>query len=210
MYYGRVFTNLCDGEGHLKPRDVKVPIAVNSSAWDRSGTLGAVVRCTTKPRGGGKTHIKERFLVQAPLNCTWNHGRWTSLSKFTIIWGSQPRPTCARRWRMSPVHGNERRCKSSRRGRRPKTQGIRTRMYTPQKSGKPPGASWRSWCCRQGATQGRSNHHAPQRGLCPRRSRRSMRRTPWRSVRSRRTTRLPSRRHFLRSAGSIKSSSRRS
>ena len=45
-------------------------------------------------------------------------------------------------------HGNERRCKSSRRSRRPNTQGIRTRTYTPQKSGKPQGASWRSWCCR--------------------------------------------------------------
>ena len=59
VYYNRVVINFCNSEGHLKPRDVKMPIAVNNSAWDRSGTLGAVVRCTTEPRGGGKTPIKE-------------------------------------------------------------------------------------------------------------------------------------------------------
>ena len=75
--------------GHLKPRDVKMPIAVDSSASDGTSTLGAVVRCTTEPRGGGKTQIKERLLVQAPLNYTWNHSRWTTLSKFTTI-GGQP------------------------------------------------------------------------------------------------------------------------
>ena len=33
---------------------------------------------------------------------------------------------------------------------------------SPFRSVSPPlGASWRSWCCRQGATQGWSNHHAP-------------------------------------------------
>ena len=45
------------------------------------------MRCTTQPRGGGKAQIKERFLVQAPLNYTWNHGRCTSLSKFMTIGG---------------------------------------------------------------------------------------------------------------------------
>ena len=87
VYYRRAVIKLCDSEGHLKPRDVKMPIAVNSLAWDGTGTLGAVVRCTTEPRGGGKTQVKERFLVQAPLNYTWNHSRWTSLSKFTTIGG---------------------------------------------------------------------------------------------------------------------------
>ena len=87
VYYRRAVINFCDSEGHLKPRDVKMPFAVNSSAWDGTGTLGAVVRCTTQPRGGGKTQIKERFLVQAPLTHTWNHSRWTSLSKFTTIGG---------------------------------------------------------------------------------------------------------------------------
>ena len=66
VYYKRAVTNFCDSEGHLKPRDVKMPIAVNSSAWDGTGALAAVVRCTTQPRGGGKTKIKEQFLVQAP------------------------------------------------------------------------------------------------------------------------------------------------
>ena len=64
-----------------------MPIAVNSPAWDGTGTLGALVRCTSQPRGGGKTQIKERFLVQAPLNYTWNHSRWTSLSKCRTIGG---------------------------------------------------------------------------------------------------------------------------
>ena len=89
MYYRRAVINFCDSEGHLKPRDVKMPIAVNNLAWDGTGTFGAVVRCTTQPHGGGKTKIKERFLVQAPLNYKWNHSRWTSLSKFTTIGGSQ-------------------------------------------------------------------------------------------------------------------------
>ena len=67
VYYRRAVINFCDIEGHLKPRDVKMPIAVNSSAWDGAGTLGAVVRCTTQPRGGGQAQINERFLVQAPF-----------------------------------------------------------------------------------------------------------------------------------------------
>ena len=72
----------------ISPRvNVKIPIAINNPSWDGIGTLGAVVRCTTHPRGGGKTHIKERFLVQAPLNYTWNHIRWTSLSKLTTFGG---------------------------------------------------------------------------------------------------------------------------
>ena len=87
VYHKRAVVNFCDSEGHLTPRDVKMPIAVNSSACDGSGTLGAVVWCTTQPRGGAKTQIKERCLVQAPLNYTWNHSRWTSLSKFTGIGG---------------------------------------------------------------------------------------------------------------------------
>ena len=87
VYYRRAVINFCDSEGHVKPRDVKMPIAVNKSAWDGTGTLGAVVRSTSQPRGGGKTQVKERFLVQAPLSYTWNHSRWTSLSKFTTIGG---------------------------------------------------------------------------------------------------------------------------
>ena len=31
--------------------------------------------------------IKERFLVHAPLDYTWNHSRWTRLSRFTTIGG---------------------------------------------------------------------------------------------------------------------------
>ena len=53
QYYSRAVINFCDSEGHLKPRDMKMPIAVNSSAWDRTSTHRAVVRCTTRPRGGG-------------------------------------------------------------------------------------------------------------------------------------------------------------
>ena len=86
-YYKRAVINFCDSEGHLKPRDVKMPIAVNSSAWDGTSALGAAVRCTTEPRGGGKTQIKERFLVQAPLNYTWNHSRRTSLSNVMTFGG---------------------------------------------------------------------------------------------------------------------------
>ena len=50
VYYRPTIVNFCDSEGHLKPRDVNMPIAVHSSSWDGSGTLGAVVRCTTQPR----------------------------------------------------------------------------------------------------------------------------------------------------------------
>ena len=64
-----------------------MPIAVNSSSWDGIGALGVVLRCTTQPREGGKRQIKKRFLVHAPLNYTWNHSRWTTLSKFTTIAG---------------------------------------------------------------------------------------------------------------------------
>ena len=87
MYYRRAVINFFNMVPHLKPRDVKMPIAVNSSACDGTSTLGAVVRCTTQPRGGGKTQIKKRFLVQALLNFTWNHSRWTSLWTFTTIGG---------------------------------------------------------------------------------------------------------------------------
>ena len=34
-----------------------------------------------------KAQIKERLLVQAPLNYAWNPSRWTSLSKCTIVGG---------------------------------------------------------------------------------------------------------------------------
>ena len=39
VYYRSAVRNFRDNEGHLKPRDVKMPIAVNSSAWDGTGTL---------------------------------------------------------------------------------------------------------------------------------------------------------------------------
>ena len=52
VYYKRTVINFSDSEGHLKPRVVKMPIALNSSAWDGIGMLGAVVHCTTQPRGG--------------------------------------------------------------------------------------------------------------------------------------------------------------
>ena len=87
VYYKRAIINFCDGEGHLKPCDVKLPIAINSAARDGTIAPGAVVRCTTQPCGGGKAHIKERVPVQAPLNYTWNHSRWTSLSKLTTTGG---------------------------------------------------------------------------------------------------------------------------
>ena len=32
MYHMRAVINFCDSEGHLKPRDVKIPIAINSPA----------------------------------------------------------------------------------------------------------------------------------------------------------------------------------
>ena len=34
VYYRRAVVNICDRESHLKLRDVKMPIAVNSHAWD--------------------------------------------------------------------------------------------------------------------------------------------------------------------------------
>ena len=85
--YVRAFINFSDSEGHLKPRDVEMPIAINTPAEDGTSTVGAVVRCTTRPRGGGKTQINEGLLMQAPLNYTWNHNRWISLSKSTTIGG---------------------------------------------------------------------------------------------------------------------------
>ena len=93
MCYKTAIINFCDNEGHLKPCNVKKPIAIKSPAWDGSGMLKAVVRCTTQRRcttqhrGGGKMHLKQRFFVEAPLKYTWNHGRWTSLSNFTTIGG---------------------------------------------------------------------------------------------------------------------------
>ena len=89
MYYKRAVITFYDGEGHLKLCDVKMPITINSAAWDGTGTLGAVVQCTTQPRGGAKAQIQERFLVQAPLYYKRNHSRCTSLLKFTTI-GRQP------------------------------------------------------------------------------------------------------------------------
>ena len=62
VYYKRAVINVYNSEGHLKSRDVKMPMAVNTSTWDGTGTLGAVVRCTIEPRGAGKTQIKERCL----------------------------------------------------------------------------------------------------------------------------------------------------
>ena len=73
VYDTRAVTNVCHSEGHLKPCDVKMPIAMSNSSWDGAGALGAVVRCTTQPRGGGKMHIKEQFRVQAPLKYTWHY-----------------------------------------------------------------------------------------------------------------------------------------
>ena len=32
VYYKRAVINFCDSEGHLKPCDVKMPIAINSPA----------------------------------------------------------------------------------------------------------------------------------------------------------------------------------
>ena len=63
VYYRRAVISFCHSEGHVKPRNMKMPIATNSLAWDGTGKLGAVVRCTFQPRGGGKTQIKERMLV---------------------------------------------------------------------------------------------------------------------------------------------------
>ena len=68
LHYRRAVTNFYDSEGHPKPRDMKMPIAFNSPGWNEIGTLAAVVRCTTHPRKGGKTQIKERFFVQL-LHC---------------------------------------------------------------------------------------------------------------------------------------------
>ena len=54
MYHRTAVINLCDGESDLRPRDVKMPIAVNSPSWDGTSTLGAVVRRTTPVRRGVK------------------------------------------------------------------------------------------------------------------------------------------------------------
>ena len=43
----RAVMKSCDNEGHLKPCDVKMPIAINNLAWHGAGTLGAVVQCTS-------------------------------------------------------------------------------------------------------------------------------------------------------------------
>ena len=34
VYYTRAVINFCDSEGHLKPRDVNMPIVINNPAWD--------------------------------------------------------------------------------------------------------------------------------------------------------------------------------
>ena len=59
VWYKRAVINFCDREGHLKLRNVKMPIAINNPTCDGNGTHRAVVQCTTQPRGGGKTQIKE-------------------------------------------------------------------------------------------------------------------------------------------------------
>ena len=78
VYYMRVVIIFFDNEGHLKQCDVKMYITINNPTWDGTGTLGAVLRCTTQPRGGSHTQIKERFLVHAPLNYIWKHNHWTT------------------------------------------------------------------------------------------------------------------------------------
>ena len=107
MCYKKALINLCDSEGYLKRCDVKMPIAINSPTWDGTVTLGAVVRCATQPRGGGETQIKERSLMHAPLKYTWNHNRWTSLSKFKTI-GGQPVADHVRTWLENEIRAGER------------------------------------------------------------------------------------------------------
>ena len=109
------------------------------STRDGAGTLGAVVRCTTQPRGG-KMQIKERHLVQTPLNYTWNHSRRTSLSKFTTI-GGQPVVDHVHISLENEFRAQEREAVQVKSEKSPKTQGSRTWAYTAQKSGQPPGAS---------------------------------------------------------------------
>ena len=58
-YCRRAVINFCDRHGHLKPRDLKMPIAIKSLALNGTGRLGAAVWCTTPPHSGGKMHIKE-------------------------------------------------------------------------------------------------------------------------------------------------------
>ena len=47
MYHKTALIIFCNSEGHLKPCDVKMPIAINSPARDGTCTLRALVRCTT-------------------------------------------------------------------------------------------------------------------------------------------------------------------
>ena len=75
--------------------------------------------------------------MQGPLNYTWNRSRCTSLSKFTTNRGEPAADHVLTSSENEFGHGNERRCKSSPRSRRPRGRGIWTRTYDPQKSGKP-------------------------------------------------------------------------
>ena len=52
VYYRRAVINLCDSEGDLQPREMKMPIAINSPAGDGMGALGAVVRYKIQPGRG--------------------------------------------------------------------------------------------------------------------------------------------------------------
>ena len=109
--------------------------------------------------------------MQAPLNYTWNHSRWASLSKFITI-GREPVADHVRTSLENEFQSREREAvKVKSKKSEAQDTGDSDWDVHPTNSGKPPGASWRSWCCRQRATQGRSNHHTPHRRLRPRRSR---------------------------------------
>ena len=199
---------LLNTEGHLKLRDVKMPIAVNSPASDRTGTLGAAVRCTTQPRGGGKTRINERFLVLAPLNRTWNHSCLTSLSKLTTI-GGEPVADHVRTSLDNEIWSRERvavRVKSEKSEARD-TRDSDSEVH-PTKKLKTTRGLLEELVLSTRSDARADKSPRPTKGAASMEIEALKEAHATESVHSRRSIRLPSRRHCLRSAGSITTSSR--
>ena len=85
VYCKRAVVNFSNSQGNLKPCNVKMPIADQQPCLERNRyarSIGAVHNLASR-RG----KIMERFVAHAPLNCTWNHGHWTRVSKITTSRG---------------------------------------------------------------------------------------------------------------------------